>query len=466
MQLSELTAISPVDGRYGARLDNLKEIFSEFGLIKNRVKVEVFWLRMLANHPGFPEIPKLSSDAENHLIKLVDEFTLEMAQRVKEIERTTNHDVKAVEYLIKEHFADSEELMAVSEFVHFACTSEDINNLSYALMLKDAREFAIIPAMDQLIAKMVEMSVEMADIPMMARTHGQPASPTSAGKEWANVAYRLQRQAKQLMNVQIMGKINGATGNYNAHLASYPDVNWYELSEQFVQSLGLLWNPYTTQIEPHDYIAEYFHAMSRFNTIVIDFDRDVWSYISVGFFKQKTVAGEIGSSAMPHKVNPIDFENSEGNLGIANAIFEHLAMKLPISRWQRDLTDSTVLRNLGVGVAHTLISLQATMKGLSKLEVNAEAMAKDLDSNWEVLAEAIQTVMRRHGFEKPYEKLKDLTRGQRVNKEIMQNFVDGLEGLPEDAKQYLRDLTPATYIGNASVQAASIELAITMLKGR
>ncbi|WP_040725176.1 adenylosuccinate lyase [Thiomicrorhabdus sp. Kp2] len=466
MQLSELTAISPVDGRYGARLDNLKEIFSEFGLIKNRVKVEVFWLRMLANHPGFPEIPKLSSEAENHLIKLVDEFTLEMAQRVKEIERTTNHDVKAVEYLIKEHFASNDELMAVSEFVHFACTSEDINNLSYALMLKDAREFAIIPEMDKLIAKVVEMSVEMADIPMMARTHGQPASPTSAGKEWANVAYRLQRQAKQLMNVQIMGKINGATGNYNAHLASYPDVNWYELSEQFVQSLGLLWNPYTTQIEPHDYIAEYFHAMSRFNTILIDFDRDVWSYISVGFFKQKTVAGEIGSSAMPHKVNPIDFENSEGNLGIANAIFEHLAMKLPISRWQRDLTDSTVLRNLGVGVAHTMISLQATMKGLGKLEVNAEAMAQDLDSNWEVLAEAIQTVMRRHGFEKPYEKLKDLTRGQRVNKEIMQNFVDGLDGLPEDAKQYLRDLTPGTYIGNAAQQAQNIELAITMLKAR
>ncbi|WP_321323534.1 adenylosuccinate lyase [Thiomicrorhabdus sp.] len=466
MQLSELTAISPVDGRYGARLDNLKEIFSEFGLIKNRVKVEVFWLRMLANHPGFPEIPKLSSEAENHLIKLVDEFTLEMAQRVKEIERTTNHDVKAVEYLIKEHFAGNEELMAVSEFVHFACTSEDINNLSYALMLKDAREFVIIPEMDKLIAKMIEMSVDMANIPMMARTHGQPASPTSAGKEWANVAYRLQRQAKQLMNVQIMGKINGATGNYNAHLASYPDVNWYELSEQFVQSLGLLWNPYTTQIEPHDYIAEYFHAMSRFNTIVIDFDRDVWSYISVGFFKQKTVAGEIGSSAMPHKVNPIDFENSEGNLGIANAIFEHLAMKLPISRWQRDLTDSTVLRNLGVGVAHTMISLQATMKGLGKLEVNAEAMADDLDSNWEVLAEAIQTVMRRHGFEKPYEKLKDLTRGQRVNKEIMQNFVDGLDGLPEDAKQYLRDLTPGTYIGNAAQQAQNIELAITMLKAR
>ena len=466
MQLSELTAISPVDGRYGSRLGNLKEIFSEFGLIKNRVKVEVFWLKMLANHPGIAEVPELSSEAEQHLLKLVDEFTLEMAQRVKEIERTTNHDVKAVEYLIKEHFGDNQELNAISEFVHFACTSEDINNLAYALMLKDARSDVIIPAMDELIAKVTEMGAEMADIPMMARTHGQPASPTTTGKEWANVAYRLQRQAKQLMNVQIMGKINGATGNYNAHLAAYPDVNWYEISEQFVQSLGLLWNPYTTQIEPHDYVAEYFHAMQRFNTILIDFDRDVWSYISVGFFKQKTVAGEIGSSAMPHKVNPIDFENSEGNLGIANAIFDHLGQKLPISRWQRDLTDSTVLRNLGVGVAHTMISLQATMKGLGKLEVNAQAMADDLDSNWEVLAEAIQTVMRRHGFEKPYEKLKDLTRGQRVNKEIMQNFVDGLDGLPADAKEYLRNLTPGTYIGNAAQQATNIELAITMLKGR
>ena len=466
MLLSELTAISPVDGRYGGRLNNLKEIFSEFGLIKNRVKVEVFWLRMLANHPGIPEVPALSSDAEAHLMKLVDEFTLDMAQRVKEIERTTNHDVKAVEYLIKEHFGDNTELNAISEFVHFACTSEDINNLSYSLMLKDARENVIIPAMDELINKVVEMGEDMAGIPMMARTHGQPASPTTTGKEWANVAYRLQRQAKQLMNVQIMGKINGATGNYNAHLAAYPAINWYELTEQFVQSLGLLWNPYTTQIEPHDYIAEYFHAMSRFNTVLIDFDRDVWSYISVGFFKQRTIAGEIGSSAMPHKVNPIDFENSEGNLGMANAIFEHLAMKLPISRWQRDLTDSTVLRNLGVGVAHTMISLQSTMKGLSKLEVNADAMANDLNNNWEVLAEAIQTVMRRHGFEKPYEKLKDLTRGQRVNKEIMQNFVDGLEGLPEEAKLYLRELTPATYIGNASQQAENIELAITMLKGR
>lgn len=466
MELSALTAISPVDGRYGARLGDLKAIFSEFGLIKNRVKVEVFWLKMLSNHPGFPEVPELSSQATAHLMQLVDDFTLEMAQRVKEIERTTNHDVKAVEYLIKEHFAGNEELMKVAEFVHFACTSEDINNLAYALMLKDAREFQIIPGMDEVIAKIAEMAKDMADIPMLSRTHGQPASPTTAGKEFANVAYRLQRQAKQLMEVRIMGKINGATGNYNAHIAAYPDVNWYDLSEQFVHSLGLMWNPYTIQIEPHDYIAEYFHVMQRFNTILIDFDRDVWAYISNGFFKQKTVAGEIGSSAMPHKVNPIDFENSEGNLGIANAIFDHLGQKLPISRWQRDLTDSTVLRNLGVGVAHTMISLQATMKGLGKLEVNAQAMADDLDNNWEVLAEAIQTVMRRHGFDKPYEKLKDLTRGQKVNKEIMQNFIDGLEGLPTDAKDYLRNLTPATYIGNAVQQANNIELALTILKGR
>lgn len=466
MQLSELTAISPVDGRYGARLGNLKEIFSEFGLIKNRVRVEVAWLRMLANHPGIAEVPELSTEAENHLMKLVDEFSLEMAERVKEIERTTNHDVKAVEYLIKEHFGDNQELNAISEFVHFACTSEDINNLSYALMLKDARADVIVPEMQKVIDKIAEMAVEMADIPMMSRTHGQPASPTTAGKEFANVAYRLQRQVKQLMNVQIMGKINGATGNYNAHLVAYPAINWYELSEQFVQSLGLAWNPYTIQIEPHDYIAEYFHAIQRFNTVLIDFDRDVWSYISINFFKQKTVAGEIGSSAMPHKVNPIDFENSEGNLGIANAIFDHLGQKLPISRWQRDLTDSTVLRNLGVGVGHTMISLQATLKGLNKLEVNAEAMAADLDSNWEVLAEAIQTVMRRYGFEKPYEKLKDLTRGQRVNKKIMQNFVDGLDGLPEEAKQTLREMTPGSYIGNAANQAKNIELALTILKGR
>ncbi len=465
MQLSELTAISPIDGRYGSRLNNLKEIFSEFGLIKNRVKVEVSWIRMLANHPGVPEVPALSADAENHLVKLVDEFSLEMAQRVKDIEATTNHDVKAVEYLIKEHFAGNDELNAISEFVHFACTSEDINNLAYALMLKDARSDVVIPAMQKLIDKIAEMATDMADTPMMSRTHGQPASPTTAGKEFANVAYRLQRQVKQLMNIQIMGKINGATGNYNAHLAAYPAINWYELTEQFVQSLGLAWNPYTIQIEPHDYIAEYFHAMSRFNTILIDFNRDIWSYISISFFKQKTIAGEIGSSTMPHKVNPIDFENSEGNLGLANAIFEHLAQKLPISRWQRDLTDSTVLRNLGVGVGHTMISLASTMKGLNKLEVNAQAMADDLNNNWEVLAEAIQTVMRRFAIEQPYEKLKELTRGRRVNQQIMQEFVESLD-LPDEAKQSLKEMTPASYIGNATQQAENIELALTMLKGR
>lgn len=465
MQLTELTAISPVDGRYGARLSNLKEIFSEYGLIKNRVKVEVSWLRMLANHPGVSEVPPLSSEAETHLLKLVDEFSLDMAMRVKEIERTTNHDVKAVEYLIKEHFESNAELHAINEFVHFACTSEDINNLAYALMLKESRESTIVSEMQSVIDKISEMATDMAAIPMMSRTHGQPASPTTAGKEFANVAYRLQRQVKQLMGVQIMGKINGATGNYNAHLASYPAINWYELTEQFVQSLGLAWNPYTIQIEPHDYIAEYFHAMQRFNTILIDFNRDVWSYISIGFFKQKTVAGEIGSSTMPHKVNPIDFENSEGNLGLANAIFDHLGQKLPISRWQRDLTDSTVLRNLGVGVAHTMISLQSTLKGLGKLEVNAIAMADDLNNNWEVLAEAIQTVMRRYSIEQPYEKLKELTRGRRVNQQIMQEFVDSLD-LPEEAKQSLREMTPASYIGNAQQQADNIELALTMLKGR
>ncbi|HEY9018890.1 adenylosuccinate lyase [Thiomicrospira sp.] len=465
LMLSELTAISPVDGRYGARLNDLKAIFSEFGLIKNRVRVEVAWLQMLSNHPGIPEVPKFSEQATQHLLKLVNEFSLDMAQRVKEIERTTNHDVKAVEYLIKEHMKSVAELDAINEFVHFACTSEDINNLAYALMLKDAREQTLVPQMQKLVDQMAEKAIEMAAIPMMSRTHGQPASPTTVGKEFANVAYRLQRQIKQLMNVQIMGKINGATGNYNAHLAAYPSLNWYELSEQFVQSLGLAWNPYTIQIEPHDYIAEYFHAVSRFNTVLIDFDRDIWGYISLGFFKQKTVAGEIGSSTMPHKVNPIDFENSEGNLGIANAIFEHLAQKLPISRWQRDLTDSTVLRNLGVGIAHTQIALQASMKGLGKLEVNEEKLAQDLDDNWEVLAEAIQTVMRRYGIEQPYEKLKELTRGRRVNSQIMQEFVDRLE-LPAEVKKALREMTPASYIGNAQRQAETIELALTIVKGR
>ncbi|WP_294947792.1 adenylosuccinate lyase, partial [Sulfurivirga sp.] len=424
LELSSLTAISPVDGRYARQTAELREIFSEYGLIRYRVQVEVAWLKLLANHPGIPEVPKLSNEAINHLNMLVDGFNEEMAARVKEIERTTNHDVKAVEYFIKEHLSGNAELDAIKEFVHFACTSEDINNLSYALMLKEAREKVLVPQMDTLVDTLADMAEAMADIPMLSRTHGQPASPTTVGKEFANVAYRLARQAKQLRDVQIMGKINGATGNYNAHLSAYPDINWYELSEQFVRSLGLAWNPYTIQIEPHDWIAEFFHTLIRYNTILIDFDRDVWGYISLGFFKQKTVAGEIGSSTMPHKVNPIDFENSEGNLGLANALFDHLAQKLPISRWQRDLTDSTVLRNLGVGVAHTLIALKATMKGLGKLEVNEERLRADLDENWEVLAEPIQTVMRRYGIPEPYEKLKELTRGRRVDREIMQNFVD------------------------------------------
>ena len=463
LELSSLTAISPVDGRYARQTAELREIFSEYGLIRYRVQVEVAWLKLLANHPGIPEVPKLSNEAINHLNMLVDGFNEEMAARVKEIERTTNHDVKAVEYFIKEHLSGNAELDAIKEFVHFACTSEDINNLSYALMLKEAREKVLVPQMDTLVDTLADMAEAMADIPMLSRTHGQPASPTTVGKEFANVAYRLARQAKQLRDVQIMGKINGATGNYNAHLSAYPDINWYELSEQFVRSLGLAWNPYTIQIEPHDWIAEFFHTLIRYNTILIDFDRDVWGYISLGFFKQKTVAGEIGSSTMPHKVNPIDFENSEGNLGLANALFDHLAQKLPISRWQRDLTDSTVLRNLGVGVAHTVIALKATMKGLGKLEVNEERLRADLDENWEVLAEPIQTVMRRYGIPEPYEKLKDLTRGRRVNKDIMQSFVDGLE-LPEDAKQRLREMTPASYIGNAAQQAKAIKLAIVQLR--
>ncbi len=465
MELTYLTAISPVDGRYGARLSALRDIFSEYGLIKYRVQVEVAWLKMLANHPGITEVPKLSEDAIAHLDQLVEGFTVEMAQQVKEIERTTNHDVKAVEYFIKAHLEKHPELDKIKEFVHFACTSEDINNLSYALMLKEAREKVLVPQMDALVDALAEQAEAMAEIPMLSRTHGQPASPTTVGKEFANVAYRLARQAKQLREVQIQGKINGAVGNYNAHLSAYPDINWYELSEQFVRSLGLAWNPYTIQIEPHDWIAEYFHVMIRFNTILIDFDRDVWGYISLGFFKQKTVAGEIGSSTMPHKVNPIDFENSEGNLGVANALFDHLAQKLPISRWQRDLTDSTVLRNLGVGVAHTVIALQATMKGLGKLEVNEQRLLDDLDENWEVLAEPIQTVMRRYGIEQPYEKLKELTRGRRVNKEIMQTFVDALE-LPDEARQRLRKMTPASYIGNAAQQAKAIKLAIVQLRMR
>lgn len=464
MELSELTAISPIDGRYGARLSPLKAIFSEYGLIKYRTAVEVAWLIALSEEAGIAEVPPLSNDAKAHLERLVSGFDITLAQAVKTHEKTTNHDVKAVEYAIKDHIQSHAELAKVMEFVHFACTSEDINNLSYALMLKDAREQVLLPTMQQVIDAMTQKTLDYADVALLARTHGQPASPTTMGKEWAVLTYRLARQSAQLAQVPLLGKINGATANYNAHLASYPSVDWTALSKKVINGLGLTYNPYTTQIEPHDFIAEYLQAVERFNTILIDFDRDIWSYISNGFFKQKVVAGEVGSSAMPHKVNPIDFENSEGNLGIANALMAHLAAKLPISRWQRDLTDSTVLRNLGVGIAHSMIAYQATLKGISKLEINEAAIAADLDNNWEVLAEAVQTVMRRHGIEKPYEKLKELTRGNKLNAEGMREFI-AKQDLPEAAKAYLSNLTPATYIGNAAAQAKRIREELASVEG-
>ncbi|RZQ51426.1 adenylosuccinate lyase [Pseudoalteromonas phenolica] len=448
MELSALTAISPVDGRYGSKTTELRGIFSEFGLIKYRVTVEVRWLQALAKAQGIDEVPAFSDEANALLDSIVDNFSEADAARVKEIERTTNHDVKAVEYLLKEKVADNAELNAINEFIHFACTSEDINNLSHGLMLAEARDKVLLPYCDELLAAIKAKAVEYKSVPMMTRTHGQPASPSTMGKEFANVYVRLQRQRQQIANVELLGKINGAVGNYNAHLSAYPYYDWHAHAEQFVTSLGLTWNAFTTQIEPHDYIAELFDAIARFNTILLDFDRDVWGYIALNHFKQKTVAGEIGSSTMPHKVNPIDFENSEGNLGLANAIFAHLAQKLPVSRWQRDLTDSTVLRNLGVGMGYTLIAYQATLKGVSKLEVNADRLLEELDQNWELLAEPIQTVMRKYGIEKPYEKLKELTRGKRVNQEIMADFIDGLE-LPDTVKAEMKLMTPANYIGRA-----------------
>jgi adenylosuccinate lyase len=448
LELSTLTAISPIDGRYASKTSALQSVFSEFGLLKYRVVVEVRWLQMLSSLTSIAEVPAFSASANAHLDAIVANFSVDNAQRIKEIERTTNHDVKAVEYFLKEQVEEVAELSAVSEFIHFACTSEDINNLSHALMLNEARELVLLPVLDQIIGQMNELSVSLTRVPMMARTHGQPASPTTMGKEFANVVQRLSRQRKQIAEVSILGKINGAVGNYNAHLSAYPNVDWHQVSEQFVTSLGIAWNPYTTQIEPHDYIAELFDAIARFNTILLDFDRDVWGYIALGHFKQKTVAGEIGSSTMPHKVNPIDFENSEGNLGLANAMFAHLAAKLPVSRWQRDLTDSTVLRNLGVGLGYSMIAYQATLKGMSKLEVNVDSLAAELDDNWELLAEPIQTVMRRYGIEKPYEKLKELTRGKKVNAQIMAEFINNLD-LPEQAKVEIKALTPANYIGDA-----------------
>jgi adenylosuccinate lyase len=456
MQLSSLTAVSPVDGRYASKTSALRPIFSEYGLIRFRVMVEVRWLQRLAAHNGIPEVAPFSPQANSLLNVLAENFELAHAERVKEIERTTNHDVKAVEYLLKEQAAKLPELANVSEFIHFACTSEDINNLSHALMLREGRDTVLLPQMRQVAEAIRQLAIQFADVAMLARTHGQPASPTTLGKELANVVYRLERQIKQIAAVPLLGKINGAVGNYNAHLSAYPDIDWEANAREFIENeLGLEFNPYTTQIEPHDYIAELFDAIARFNTILIDFDRDIWGYISLGYFKQKTIAGEIGSSTMPHKVNPIDFENSEGNLGIANALLQHLASKLPISRWQRDLTDSTVLRNLGVGFAHSVMAYEATLKGISKLELNQARIAADLDACWEVLAEPIQTVMRRYAIENPYEKLKELTRGKGITPQALQEFIEQLD-MPAEAKQELKKLTPASYIGNATAQAKRI----------
>ena len=457
MQISPLTALSPLDGRYAGKTGALRPIFSEYGLIKARATVEVRWLQMLAANSDIAEVPAFSAQAQAFLDAIISDFSEADAHRVKEIEATTNHDVKAVEYLLKEKVADNAELAAISEFFHFACTSEDINNLSYALMLNEARETVLIPEMKAIADAIAKGAIEHADQPLLARTHGQTASPTTMGKEWANVAYRLARQIKQIENTEILGKINGAVGNYNAHLAAYPDLDWPAIAKDFVESLGISWNPYTIQIEPHDYIAELNNTAARFNTILIDFCRDLWSYISLGYFKQKVVAGEVGSSTMPHKVNPIDFENAEGNLGLANAVLAHLAEKLPISRWQRDLTDSTVLRNLGVGFGYSVLAYSSAMKGFSKLEINAERINADLDASWEVLGEAVQTVMRRYGLENPYEQMKTLTRGKGITPEALRVFIEGLD-IPADAKQHLLEMTPASYTGNAAEQARNITI--------
>ena len=454
MTHSALTSISPIDGRYANKVDALRPIFSEYGLIRYRVEVEVRWLQALAAEAKIVEVPTLSSDANSILNDIVSNFSEADAQSVKNIEKTTNHDVKAVEYLLKQKIQNNAELQAVNEFIHFACTSEDINNLSYALMLKEGRGL-ILAEIDATINAIKQLALDCAEQPMLSRTHGQSATPTTVGKEFANVVARMQRQRDQLAKIELLGKINGAVGNYNAHTVAYPDVDWPQFAQNFVESLGLTFNPYTIQIEPHDYLAEFFHALSRFNTILLDFDRDVWGYISLGYFKQRTIAGEVGSSTMPHKVNPIDFENSEGNLGLANAIFGFLAEKLPVSRWQRDLTDSTVLRNIGVGIAHTSIAIQSTLKGVSKLELNPALLDQDLDNNWEVLAEPIQTVMRRYGIEKPYEKLKELTRGHRVTGDGMRAFVEKLE-IPAAAKAELMALTPHSYTGYAAQLAKKI----------
>ena len=450
MSLTTLNALSPLDGRYQSKLDALRPYFSEYALIKHRAWVEVEWLKALSGALELTEIAPFSAETIHELDAAIANFSEDDASQVKAIEARTNHDVKALEYWLKEKFDGNPEIKKASEFIHFACTSEDINNLSHGLMLKTARDSVMLPFLNNLIARMSELAKELAGQPMLSRTHGQTASPTTMGKELANVVYRLQRQQKQLAANEILGKINGAVGNFNAHLSAYPHFDWENFAKKFVESLGLTYNPMTIQIEPHDYMAELYDTLARINTILIDINRDIWGYISVGYFKQKVKAGEIGSSTMPHKVNPIDFENSEGNLGLANAVLRHMAEKLPISRWQRDLTDSTVLRNMGVAFGYTLLGYDSCLRGLNKLEVNPARLAEDLDNSWEVLAEPIQTVMRRYGIENPYEQLKELTRGKGgINKASLHTFISGLN-IPEDAKQYLLALSPATYIGKAT----------------
>lgn len=456
MNLTTLTALSPLDGRYAGQVEPLRALFSEYGLMKFRIKVELEWLKMLAAEPGIEEVKPFSDATVREIDDVIAQFGVEHAEEVKAIEARTNHDVKAIEYWLKERLSGNPEVMAASEFIHFACTSEDINNLSHALMLKTARNTVLLPVLDEVIGKLSTMAHELAAQPMMSRTHGQPATPSTLGKELANVVYRLQRQREQLVRQEILGKINGAVGNYNAHLVAYPEVDWESLCGRFVSGLGLTFNPYTIQIEPHDYMAELYQTMARINTILIDLNRDVWGYISLGYFKQRVVAGEVGSSTMPHKVNPIDFENAEGNLGLANAILGHLAEKLPVSRWQRDLTDSTVLRNMGVGFGYTLLGLRACLKGLNKLEANPAALLGDLDATWELLAEPIQTVMRRYGVPNPYEQLKELTRGKDgVTRETLAAFIRNLD-IPETEKTRLLELTPDSYLGKAEELARRI----------
>jgi len=456
MDQSDLRALSPVDGRYAGKADALRDFFSEFGLIRYRTLIEIRWLQWLADESGIDELSPLSSPMKDLLNGIADNFSIDDAERVKKIEARTNHDVKAVEYFIKEKIGSGPDIGRVGDFIHFGCTSEDINNLAYGLMLRNARDEVMLPQMNKLLGRIKTLAGQYAELPMLSRTHGQTATPTTLGKEMANVFARLARARDQMADVEVRGKFNGAVGNFNAHVAAYPDLDWPDLSQRFIESLGLNANLHTTQIEPHDWTAEYAHALIRFNTVLLDMCRDVWGYISLGYFRQRVSKDEVGSSTMPHKVNPIDFENAEGNLGLANAMLDHFATKLPVSRWQRDLSDSTVQRNMGVAMAHVLIAIHAALRGLDKLQADPDRMQQEIDQSWEVLGEAVQTVMRRYGIPQPYEKLKDLTRGKPVTKELLHEFVQSLE-IPDDAKKRLLELTPATYTGLASTLAKSVE---------